>query len=232
VCRRPRESIEYHRTWRFPGACSFLGGRRLHPAGAAMLRCRHGERKPRDARRVCAMACRADAGRSFGRGPGSLRWSCAAGPADRGWSGFEEAAVLICLSLALTCSVSQAGSSWKKSESTPDRIDEPAYCVSGGSCYELHGANISPEGAAIDVENPAFVPPSFKLVMAKTPRSTNAELSGSRKSDRRTFHCDAAAAASGQLNGRQRFQQRSDLLVCVPSIRASRRSGRCRKSSG
>jgi len=27
--------------------------------------------------------------------------------------------------------------------------------------------NISPEGAAIDVENPAFVPQSFKLVMAK-----------------------------------------------------------------
>ena len=26
--------------------------------------------------------------------------------------------------------------------------------------------NISPEGAAIDVENPAFVPPHFRLVMA------------------------------------------------------------------
>jgi len=27
--------------------------------------------------------------------------------------------------------------------------------------------NISPEGAAIDVENPAFVPQRFRLVMAK-----------------------------------------------------------------
>lgn len=31
--------------------------------------------------------------------------------------------------------------------------------------------NISPEGAAIDVENPAFVPQQFRLVMAKD-RST------------------------------------------------------------
>ena len=26
--------------------------------------------------------------------------------------------------------------------------------------------NISPEGAAIDIENPAFIPPRFRLVMA------------------------------------------------------------------
>jgi hypothetical protein len=29
--------------------------------------------------------------------------------------------------------------------------------------------NISPEGAAIDVDNPAFVPQQFRLVMAKDP---------------------------------------------------------------
>jgi hypothetical protein len=29
--------------------------------------------------------------------------------------------------------------------------------------------NISPEGAAIEVENPAFVPSSFRLVMANDP---------------------------------------------------------------
>ena len=29
--------------------------------------------------------------------------------------------------------------------------------------------NISPEGAAIDVDNPAFVPQHFRLVMAKNP---------------------------------------------------------------
>ena len=46
-------------------------------------------------------------------------------------------------------------------------IDEPAYVSSGGSVMSCIVRNISPEGAAIDVENPAFVPPSFKLVMAK-----------------------------------------------------------------
>jgi hypothetical protein len=29
--------------------------------------------------------------------------------------------------------------------------------------------NISPEGAAIDVDNPVFVPQHFRLVMAKEP---------------------------------------------------------------
>jgi len=46
-------------------------------------------------------------------------------------------------------------------------IDEPAYVSSGGSVMSCMVRNISPEGAAIDVENPAFVPQSFKLVMAK-----------------------------------------------------------------
>jgi hypothetical protein len=46
-------------------------------------------------------------------------------------------------------------------------IDEPAYVSSGGSVMSCMVRNISPEGAAIDVENPAFVPPSFRLVMAK-----------------------------------------------------------------
>ncbi len=46
-------------------------------------------------------------------------------------------------------------------------IDEPGYVSSGGFVMSCMVRNISPEGAAIDVENPAFVPPSFKLVMAK-----------------------------------------------------------------
>ena len=45
-------------------------------------------------------------------------------------------------------------------------IDEPAYVSSGGSVMSCRVRNISPEGAAIDVENPAFVPPRFRLVMA------------------------------------------------------------------
>ena len=46
-------------------------------------------------------------------------------------------------------------------------IDEAAYVSSGGSVMRCVVRNISPEGAAIDVENPAFVPPSFRLVMAQ-----------------------------------------------------------------
>jgi hypothetical protein len=45
-------------------------------------------------------------------------------------------------------------------------INEPAYVSSGGSVMSCTVRNISPEGAAIDVENPAFVPPRFRLVMA------------------------------------------------------------------
>ena len=46
-------------------------------------------------------------------------------------------------------------------------INEPAYVSSGGSVMSCLVRNISPEGAAIDVENPAFVPQNFRLVMAK-----------------------------------------------------------------
>jgi PilZ domain len=45
-------------------------------------------------------------------------------------------------------------------------INEPAYVSAGGSVMSCTVRNISPEGAAIDVENPAFVPPRFRLVMA------------------------------------------------------------------
>jgi hypothetical protein len=45
-------------------------------------------------------------------------------------------------------------------------IDEPAYVSSAGSVMSCMVRNISPEGAAIDVENPAFVPEQFRLVMA------------------------------------------------------------------
>jgi hypothetical protein len=46
-------------------------------------------------------------------------------------------------------------------------ISEPAYVSSGGSVMSCTVRNISAEGAAIDVENPAFVPSRFRLVMAK-----------------------------------------------------------------
>ena len=46
-------------------------------------------------------------------------------------------------------------------------IEELAYVSSGGSVMRCVVRNISPEGAAIDVENAAFVPQHFRLVMAK-----------------------------------------------------------------
>jgi hypothetical protein len=45
-------------------------------------------------------------------------------------------------------------------------IDEPAFVSVGGSVMRCMVRNISPEGAAIEVENPAFVPSHFRLVMA------------------------------------------------------------------
>lgn len=45
-------------------------------------------------------------------------------------------------------------------------VNEPAYVSAGGSVMSCTVRNISADGAAIDVENPAFVPPRFRLVMA------------------------------------------------------------------
>jgi hypothetical protein len=48
-------------------------------------------------------------------------------------------------------------------------IDQPGYVSSGGSVMSCMVRNISAEGAAIDVENPAFVPERFRLVIANDP---------------------------------------------------------------
>jgi hypothetical protein len=45
-------------------------------------------------------------------------------------------------------------------------LNEPAYVSAGGSVMACMVRNISAEGAAIDVDNPAFVPSRFRLVMA------------------------------------------------------------------
>jgi hypothetical protein len=44
-------------------------------------------------------------------------------------------------------------------------INEPAYVSVGGSVMSCVIRNISAEGAAIDIENPAFVPARFRLVL-------------------------------------------------------------------
>ena len=45
-------------------------------------------------------------------------------------------------------------------------INEPAFVSSGGSVMRCTVLNISPEGCAIEVIEPAFVPSRFRLVMA------------------------------------------------------------------
>jgi PilZ domain len=55
-------------------------------------------------------------------------------------------------------------------------INEPAYISSAGSVMSCTVRNISPEGAAIDVENPSFVPARFRLVMANDSSIHECEL--------------------------------------------------------
>ena len=50
-------------------------------------------------------------------------------------------------------------------------INEPAYISAGGAVMRCTVRNISPEGAALDVDNPAFVPAQFRLVMASDSSS-------------------------------------------------------------
>jgi hypothetical protein len=45
-------------------------------------------------------------------------------------------------------------------------VNEPGYVSSGGSVMHCTIINISSEGAAIEVENPVYVPHRFRLVMA------------------------------------------------------------------
>ena len=45
-------------------------------------------------------------------------------------------------------------------------VNQPGYVSSGGSVMSCMVRNVSPDGAAIEVENPAFVPQQFRLVMA------------------------------------------------------------------
>jgi len=48
-------------------------------------------------------------------------------------------------------------------------VNAPAFVTSGGSVMRCTVLNISAEGCAIEVSEPAFVPPRFRLVMADDP---------------------------------------------------------------
>jgi PilZ domain len=60
-----------------------------------------------------------------------------------------------------------APASVEKRKHQRTEINEPAYVSAGGSVMRCVVRNISPEGAAIEVDNPAFVPARFRLVIAK-----------------------------------------------------------------
>jgi hypothetical protein len=55
-------------------------------------------------------------------------------------------------------------------------INEPAYVSSGGSVMSCVVRNISSEGAAIDIENPVFVPQRFRLVIARDSSVRDCEI--------------------------------------------------------
>jgi len=55
-------------------------------------------------------------------------------------------------------------------------INEPANVSAGGSVMRCMVRNISPDGAAIDVDNPAFVPDQFRLVMASDSSTYDCRL--------------------------------------------------------
>ena len=67
---------------------------------------------------------------------------------------------------SLTVTIAKAWLMEERRKHSRTVIKERAYVSSGGSVMTCWVRNISPEGAAIEVESPAFVPPSFRLVMA------------------------------------------------------------------
>jgi len=54
----------------------------------------------------------------------------------------------------------------ERRKSPRTELNEPAYVSSGGSVIGCMVRNMSPAGAAIEVDNAAFVPQRFRLVMA------------------------------------------------------------------
>ena len=62
--------------------------------------------------------------------------------------------------------ISGLGAMDKRRKHQRIETNEPAYVSAGGSVMSCVVRNISAEGAAIEVDNPAFVPARFRLVMA------------------------------------------------------------------
>jgi hypothetical protein len=58
--------------------------------------------------------------------------------------------------------------------------NQPAYVSADGSVMRCVVRNISQEGAAIDVDNPSFVPAKFRLVMASDSSTRDCTVIWSR----------------------------------------------------
>ena len=144
------------------------------------LPCRHGERKPVDTQG--APAHKKGRARPFGcrcKPEAELLQIAGVDLFSRGrpyeaslrrFGPDEEGQNLICLRFAASFALQlaiKAELMEEKRKHPRTEIDEPAYVSSGGSVMSCVVRNISAEGAAIDVENPAFVPARFRLVMAK-----------------------------------------------------------------
>ena len=70
------------------------------------------------------------------------------------------------VSMAEYAAIEAASPMEEKRKHPRTEINEPAYVSSGGSVMSCMVRDISIEGAAIEIENPAFVPARFQLVMA------------------------------------------------------------------
>ena len=75
-------------------------------------------------------------------------------------------------------------------------INQPGYVSSGGSIMSCMVLNISAEGAAIDVENPAFVPQRFRLVMAHDSSVRECQIAWIQKNRIGVMFADAAGSAA------------------------------------
>src|SRR3954454_15216770 len=136
----------------FPfGACSFVEG--CAPTTlpvSRMLRCRHPQRKGGNKNRL------------RGRRPYRLASCRTELPALAPVAGRSSDSNSLTFAATLTCQRSSRQNAMEEKRKHPrTEINEPAYVSSGGSVMTCIVRNISAEGAAIDVENPAFVPPHF-----------------------------------------------------------------------
>jgi hypothetical protein len=82
-------------------------------------------------------------------------------------------------------------------------INQAAYVSSGGSVMSCVVRNISAEGAAIDVENAAFVPPHFRLVMASDSSVHECDVAWIQQNRIGVIFVAAPQGRDGSGDGRQ-----------------------------